>query len=69
MGDELRRMICTDLFKDCKVATAQVEGDIVAVCIIRSGDWESPSTTFEMHIDKLMNFLDQCRRQQSKMSR
>jgi len=59
-------MIVTDLFKGAVTATAQVEKDIVAVCVIHSAD--EPPVVFEMYVDKLANFLDQCRREQMRRS-
>lgn len=60
-------MIVTDLFKGAQVATAQIDEEgVVAVCVVHES--EAPAV-FEMHIDKIMNFLDLCRREQARTRR
>lgn len=62
---------CTELFVDCQQARAIIDADDnskVAVCVIRTDDHESPMVSFEMHIDKINNFLDRCRQVQTRMT-
>lgn len=54
-------MMVTEIFKGALVATAQIDPDnpgIVAICVIHK---DQQQAVFEAHIDKLYDFLVQCR--------
>lgn len=59
---------CTELFVDAEMARGVVDaGGNVAIAVVRPKDHESPMISFEMRIDKLYNFLKQCREFQGKL--